>query len=230
MVNTTRSAGREQVERGGERSRRRMGPTHRAGGYESGRVVAAQAREQVARRGREISDQVVGVDTGPVAQARDAGALERVHADHPGDAGHGRELPDDAGSGFQIEHDGVGGGDSESGQGVHERLSRDLRRAALQELLDDVLVESGYRVQALVVVEMNDLLIRAWTAQDDVLALGFWRPNQTHNIRERHDGALSHTPWGVTTIAAMRGLRERLDRVSWSGQRDTCSSWSDGAT
>jgi hypothetical protein len=38
------------------------------------------------------------------------------------------------GPGSQIEQDNVGGIDSKSGQGVRERLGRDLRRAALQEL------------------------------------------------------------------------------------------------
>ena len=45
------------------------------------------------------------------------------------------------------EQNDAGGIDSESGQSVSERPGRDLRRAAMQELLDDVLVEPGHAIR-----------------------------------------------------------------------------------
>jgi len=83
----------------------------------------------------------------------------------------------------QIEQDDLAEVDSQASQGVREPISRHLRRAALQELLDDVLVETGHAVQALVVVQMNNLLVRVRVPQRDVLAVGFRRPDQTCDLR-----------------------------------------------
>jgi hypothetical protein len=44
-----------------------------------------------------------------------------------------------------------------------------------------VLIEAGNAIEPLVVVQMDDLLIRARVAQSDIFAVGLGRSHETHD-------------------------------------------------
>src|SRR5947209_1037328 len=141
-----------------------MGAAEGAGRDERRGPMPAQPREQPGRGSREIAYEIVVIDASAIAQAGGAGGLERIHANHGADSELAGELAHDPGARTEIEQHDLCRVDPKPGEGAREPVGCGLRRAALQEVLDDMFVEPGDAVYAFVVVEMHDLLVRECAA------------------------------------------------------------------
>lgn len=158
-----------------------------AGGYERRGSMGAQALQQLVSRSRKISNQIVAIDAGPVAQTRGACGIQGIHAYDGADSETVHEFTDDAGARTEVEQHDLARVKPQPLQRLRQTIGRDLRRATSKQSLDDVLVEPRHAVDSLIVVQVDELVTGDRVADRDVLAVGLRRANQTHHCPcDRH--------------------------------------------
>ena len=164
-----------------------MGAAEGAGGYERRGPMATQPLKELGSRSRKISNQIVAIDAGPVAQTRGACGLQGIDADDGTDSETVREFTDYAGARAEVEQHDLARVKLQPLQRLRQTIGRDLWRATSKQPLDDVLVEPRHAVDALIVVQVDEVLAGDRVAHRDVLAVGLRRANQTQDCpRDRH--------------------------------------------